>query len=446
MLRHLRIPVAVTVIAAITVAVSGGTALATIGATPDGVQTSMTFRSGPDASFDLAGGTRFDGYYDKSKNRVYFLGIREADDSTNGEVWYYDLGTKSYVDTGTAMPVPISNYGIAGLTDQTGLGLYIFGGRAADTSIVTAVQVYYPASNTAVELGAKDAWPGTTSPSDCVSLPAMGVAVVAGKAIVLGGVAFSANGCADENSAQTWVFDPSKGAGKKWSQGPDLNMARGYITPAVLGGKVYAIGGDTNDAGVLTAQSIVESWKPFSGSWSDAAVADLPEPCDESQAFAFGNGQLANTITLAGCGQWPNDLPDVLQYDAAGDSWSTVGSLLEARRNQAGAATIGAFKRHQLFIVGGYGSDGATVLESSEIGTITKGKYIPQVPRRSSITPDGRARSRRQAGDGSRRSPLVPAASAHCDPRQAPLDAGCAMSGWRGWLDHPASIAWSQDE
>jgi N-acetylneuraminic acid mutarotase len=374
--RRLRIPAAV---AAMIVALSGGTALAN-GTSPDRVQTSMTFRSGPSNSFGLAGATRFDGYYDKSTKRVYFLGTRQADDSTSGEVWYYDTAKKKYVDTGTAMQTPISNYGIAGLTDQTGLGLYIFGGRDASGAEVTDVQAYYPGSNTAVKLGSKDAWPGTT-PSGCVSLPAMGVAVVAGKAIVMGGIAFSSAGCADENSAQTWVFDPTQAAGKKWSQGPDLTLARGYITPAVLGGKVYAIGGDTNDAGVLTAQPIVESWKPFAGSWSDAAVADLTEPCDESQAFAFTNGQLANTITLAGCGQWPNDLPDVLQYDASGDSWSTVGSLLESRRNQAGAATVGAFKRHQLFIVGGYGSDGATVLETSEIGTITKGKYIPQVPR-----------------------------------------------------------------
>jgi N-acetylneuraminic acid mutarotase len=316
-----------------------------------------------------------------STKRVYFLGWRLLDNTTTGEVWYYDLATKTYVDTGTAMPVAISNYQIAQLTDNTGDGLYVFGGRTDDNggTLVNNVQVYYPATNTAVKLGSKDKWPGKT-PSGCVSLPAMGVSVVANKAIVTGGVAFSANGCVgDENSDQTWVFNPMKGVGHKWSAGPKLNLARGYITSAVLGGKVYAIGGDVNDAGTLTAQTIVESWKPGATKWSDGAVADLPEACDESQAFAFESGPLANTITLAGCGQWPNDLPDVLQYDKASDSWSTVGALLESRRNQAGAS-IGTDAKPKLFVAGGYASDGATALASTEIGTVSTAPFVPRAP------------------------------------------------------------------
>jgi len=351
-------------LAALAVVFSGASALA---ASPKTAAVNMKFKSGPDSPFDLAGGTRFDGYYIKSSNRVYFLGLREADDSTSGEVWYYNVAKAKYVDTGVAMPTPVSNYAIAGLTDNTGFGLYIFGGRAADTSITTDVQVYYPDTNTAAKLGSKDKWPGKTSPSKCVSLPAMGVGTLGNKAYVVGGVAFSANGCADENSAQTWVFNPTKGAGKKWKAGPKLNMARGYITTAVQGDKLYAIGGDTNDAGTLTAQTIVESWDGVAASWKQAT--DLPEACDESTAFGFDSGPLAGTITLTGCGQWPNDLPDVLQYDSSSKTWSTVGSLLESRRNQAGA-NIGNSKKPKLFLVGGYGSDGATVLETSEFGTV----------------------------------------------------------------------------
>src|SRR6266540_6973911 len=102
--------------------------------------------------------------------------------------------------------LPISNYGIAALTDPTGLGFYVCGGRDANGNIVTTVQAYYPATNTtAVFVG--DPWPGKT-PSGCVSLPAMGVATLGNQAIVMGGSSFAANGCLDENSAQTWMFDP----------------------------------------------------------------------------------------------------------------------------------------------------------------------------------------------------------------------------------------------
>jgi N-acetylneuraminic acid mutarotase len=324
----------------------------------------LKWKSGPDAPFQA---TRFDGALVDKK--VYFLGFRAGDDSTDGSVWYYDTKSKDYVDTGTDMPVPLSNYTVAVLQDKTGTGLYTFGGRDSAGQILTTVQVYYPDTNTAKEIKG-DPWPGTT-PSDCVSLPATGVAVVDNTAYVVGGASFSTSvpPCTDDNSAQVWSFNPKADKGKKWKAQPDLKVPRGYIATAVVGGKtIYAIGGDVNDAGTLLPQATVEAWKVGSKKWNDTNYADLPEGCDESQAFAFDSGPLGGTITLAGCGQWPNALPDVLQYDVAGDSWSNVGALKEARRNQAGA-NIGSDKSPKLMVLGGYSADGATVLATSEIGT-----------------------------------------------------------------------------
>jgi hypothetical protein len=338
---------------------SGSVALAA-GSSP---AVTVNWKAGTPSPF---GGTRFDGAVYKGK--VYFLGFRAADDSTDGSVWYYDIDAKTYTDTGVDMPVPISNYAAAILTDKTGVGLYAFGGRDSNGQILTTVQVYYPDTNTAKQISS-DPWPGTT-PSACVSLPAMGVAVVKDKAYVLGGASFSTSvpPCTDDNSKQTWIFNPMGSKGDRWKAGPDLKVARGYITPAVVGSRIYAIGGDVNEAGSLTPQATVESWKVGSGKWNNNDYADLPEACDESQAFAYDKGPLAGTITLAGCGQWPNALPDVLQYDIAGNSWAINGALAEARRNQAGA-DIGSSKKPKLMVLGGYDATGSTVLQTSELGT-----------------------------------------------------------------------------
>ena len=235
-----------------------------------------------------------------------------------------------------------------------------------------------------------DPWPGTT-PSGCVSLPATGVATVGNKAIVVGGASFSANGCVDENSKQTWIFDPMAPAGKRWTQGPDLNLARGYITTALLGTTVYAIGGDINTGGILGAQSTVESSVGGTGPWNDAGVADLPEPCDESQAFGWTNGPFANTVILAGCGQWPNALADVLQYNAGSNSWAIVSHLNDARRNQAGA-WLGTAGRSSMYVLGGYNSNGGAVLQSSEIGPGTSlpdaQQLGPRLPRSGGAVPN----------------------------------------------------------
>lgn len=296
------------------------------------------------------GGTRFDGEYDATTNRVYFLGFRTFADATDGSVWYYDVATDTYVDTGRDMKVPVSNYKISALTDSHGLGFYIFGGRNANAQIVNTVQVFYPAVNKAITLNT-DPFPGQT-PSGCVSLPAMGVETFQNKAYVMGGVAFTANGCvADENSAQTWTFDPAAPAGAKWTAGPDLNIARGYVTATVLQGRIYAIGGDVNIAANLVPQSIAERWKPGSPSWDDANVADMPVTCDESQAFVQGTGPLRGAIVMAGCGQWPAAIPDTYLYK--NNTWSVVGSLNEPRRNQAGALfKVGT--QLKMYILGGY--------------------------------------------------------------------------------------------
>jgi len=333
----------------------------------------IKFKEGPAAPFAA---TRFDGEYNAAQKRIYFTGFRAGDDSTDGSVWYYDTVAKTYVDTGVDMPVPVSNYQIAALTDSSGkLGYYLFGGRDANATISTTVQAYFPATNTAATFD-KDPWPGMT-PSGCPSLPAKGVGVVNNTAVVAGGIAFTANGCAsDEQSAETWLFDPTKAAGSHWKKGPALNVARGYITMVRFGSKIYAIGGDVNDAGQLTAQQAVEVWKFGASKWSDAP-ADLPQPCDESQAFGFVGGPMAGTITLAGCGQWPNALPDVLQYDVASDTWAADGALNEARRNHAGALirtraeTDARAGGAQMFVLGGYAGDGSSVLSSSEIGRAT---------------------------------------------------------------------------
>lgn len=343
------------------------------------------FRFGPPSPF---AGTRFDGELDGASKRVFFLGFRTTGDVTDGSVWYYDITTKSYADTGVDMPAPISNYQIAALNDPNGLGFYIFGGRDANAQLITTVQVYYPATNT-TDVIETDPWPGKT-PSGCVSLPANGVAVVGNTAVVMGGLSFVANGCLDEQSAETWIFDPMAPAGSRWSKGADLNVARGYITPAVLGDTVYAIGGDTNAGGLPSPQATVEASDKGTGAWDDAGVADLPQVCDESQAFGFTAGALANTVILAGCGQWPNAVPDVLQYDAAGNAWAIVGTLNDNRRNHAGA-WLGASGASAMFILGGYGQASSFIdpIFTSEIGPATTrpgaGGSSPSSPSQGSV-------------------------------------------------------------
>jgi hypothetical protein len=148
-------------------------------------------------------------------------------------------------------------------------------------------------------------------------------------------------------------------AGSRWTQGQDLSQARGYVTPAVLGTNVYAIGGDVNVGGTLFAQMAVEASANGTGAWNPRAA--LTEACDESQAFGWSSGFLDNTIILAGCGQWRGT-----------NSWATVGHLNDNRRNHAGS-WLGAAGSSPMYILGGYGQASGFIdpTQTSEIGPAT---------------------------------------------------------------------------
>src|SRR5437867_11862107 len=120
-------PHALGLLVALGLVLSTGPASAATGAhVPGGTpQASVTWTFGPSVPF---GATRWDGELYKPTKRVYLLGFRAADNSTDGSVWYFDAVAHTYVDTGVDMPVPVSNYQISALTDASGaLGFYIFG-------------------------------------------------------------------------------------------------------------------------------------------------------------------------------------------------------------------------------------------------------------------------------------------------------------------------------
>ncbi len=155
---------------------------------------------GAAAPFAMA---RFDGGYSLKQNMVYFMGGRLADSSTDGSVWSFSSGGV-YSDTGVDLVTPVSNYTMNLLEDVTGWGFYIFCGRNSAGSVVDNVQVYYPDTNTAAQLGPEDNYPGSGT---CTS--AMNV-VHNNKVYLAGGLD---SFVAPYNWGETWVFDPLAPAG-----------------------------------------------------------------------------------------------------------------------------------------------------------------------------------------------------------------------------------------
>ncbi len=342
---------------------------------------------GPEMNAAIWGGpagegfARFSGSFYTATNRIYFLGGRREDNSTTGVVFYFDLATRTYAATGATMPTPVSNYFISQFDDGAGhgIGLYIVGGRNNAGVQINDVQVYYPDDNTVATI-ATDPLPA--SPARLVG----GQAFVNGQLYVLGG--FDGTTMFDE----TYVYSPTAPAGARWTDtGCDLPTPRAYIATAVVGNKIYAIGGDELPALTPINDTIVLDTDNLGACWQDAAMADLPSANGDAPAVYVDEGFLGGGIYTIG-GGWPSPGPYrwVFRYDIAADAWEDFPQLAvpdpaTGRRNQAAVyvpASAGAILGlgngvPGIWTFGGYdGSDANAMTNSSEYFSIEAGPVL----------------------------------------------------------------------
>jgi hypothetical protein len=322
---------------------------------------------GPTSPFTY---TRFDGYYHPDLKKVYFLGGRNSSGGTDSTIYSYDPTTGAYQSMGVGLPIPVSNYTICTHNNHTGpdsIILMAIGGRNSSGAGITNMQLYYPATNTVFNY-TSDPWPGTVGGG--VTQPAQGFITYGNKTYAFGG--FSAM-TAPYVSDSTYIFDGNLPMGSRWTRGPVLSQARGYITPAVVNGYIYAIGGTTYDGANLYAQTTVERLNTANlpGGWE--TMTGLPTPLGEAQAWGFDTGDkygLGGYIIVAGGGAWPNDTNLCFIYNTSANTWfSFPWSLNYKRRDHAGVMvsdTIYAGGNPGIWVFGGRSGLDANVLNIPE--------------------------------------------------------------------------------
>lgn len=281
------------------------------------------------------GYSRFDGEFYPPTGQVYFLGGRMSDGTTSGEIWNFDPVAGTFTDEGLAMEVPVSNYIVTLLKDTAGpdsLALYVVGGRRGNGTYINALQVYYPISGLAMSL-TSDPYPGRIAGK--VVMPGHGQVACNNKLYVFGG--FNTSSPPPYNTDSTYVYDPSQPAGSRWSAIPTalLSLERGDITPAVVDGKIYAIGGASFDGALLHPTNWVERFDPADPGAGWVRMADIPDSLMDSQAFGFDTGSpygMGNHIIVAG----NTGLPNCYDYYVAVNFWTAFPPLNRGRSGYAG--------------------------------------------------------------------------------------------------------------
>ncbi len=166
-----------------------------------------------------------------------------------------------------------------------------------------------------------------------------GVATVNGKIYVFGGL----TGTETENSLTlntTQIYDPTSDT---WTAGAAMPTARYLCTAAVVGGKIYVMGGRTIDSsGAGGPVDVNEVYDPATNTWTTAK--NTPSPI-RGQMPAVWN----NKIYLFG-GNTGTYQKTVNIYDPASNAWSTGASMPVVR---AYGAAVAVPSKNRIYVIGG---------------------------------------------------------------------------------------------
>jgi hypothetical protein len=241
-----------------------------------------------------------------------FGGFFNGDVQATRATYAYDPGANTWSPRAD-MPEAVTHAGVA----ADGATVWLLGGLVGDYNGGTNA----PTANVWKYDTAADAW--TAGPALPAPGAAGGTALVGRRLHYFGG--FAADGQGD--TGQHWVLDVDDPAAT-WKRAASMPVARNHFGTAVVGGRVYAIGGqhgrDENSQNLRD----VHVYNPASNRWS--AAARLPRPMSHfhpSTQVVNGRILIAGGVTN---GRVP--LSEAWEYDPATLRWLAAPPLPAQRK------------------------------------------------------------------------------------------------------------------
>jgi N-acetylneuraminic acid mutarotase len=222
----------------------------------------------------------------------------------------YDPAANKWTDLGQD-PIPVTHSLPA--ADAANHVIYFLGGLDGDYPGIPTNKVwkYNTLDNT---------W------SDMLAMPQVhssgGVALVNNELHYIGGV------LADHDvDVSTHIVLNLDNLAAGWQTAPDLPVALDHFSTAIVNGKIYCFGGEVGHDKQHLQHADVQIYDPIAKSWSRGANMPTPKSHNEASTFVTPD----NKVIVAG-GQIANfgETDEVVQYDPASDSWTTIGKLPRA--------------------------------------------------------------------------------------------------------------------
>ncbi len=242
--------------------------------------------------------------------KIYvFGGWMSAGTTGTQEYDMYDPATNTWTYLGY---MPVSHTHSALAADPANQVIYFAGGLTGSYPGVPSAAVYkYDV--------VKNTW--TALPSLPQVQAAGALSLINNKLYYFGGVSTNH----DVNVGYNQVLDLGNLAAG-WQSLAPMPIPRDHFSHVVLDGKIIAIGGEIGHDKLHEQQTLVDEYDPATNTWSSLAPIPVAKSHNESSTFVTPDGKI-----ISAGGQIANFgiTDDVIEYDPASNSWSTIGELPE---------------------------------------------------------------------------------------------------------------------
>jgi N-acetylneuraminic acid mutarotase len=208
---------------------------------------------------------------------------------------------------------------------------------------------------------AADAWTKGPEIPESRRRGAAGAVVYGRKIYVVCGIV---GGHGAHAECQAWLdeFDPQTG---KWTEMPDAPHVRDHFQAAVVGDKLYAVGGrNSGGAGNFFAQTVteVDVYDFLTGKWF-TLPARLPTGRAAPAAAVLGN----EILVMGGESAQPNAHTDTEALDVTNNTWRKLAPLVQGRHGTQAIVWNG-----RVYIAAGSKTRGESEINSQEVFSIAK--------------------------------------------------------------------------
>jgi len=275
---------------------------------------------------------RFEAMGESFDDKLYvFAGFKTDDITTTARSHVYNLTSNTWTEI-APVPVPLTHAGSA----SDGRYIYLAGGFVGDwkgTSTPVSRKVYRYDTET-------NTW------ANILQLPQ---ARGAGALVRVGRVLHFFGGLDSRyrDRGEHWMLDLRRP--NIWRVGAPMPNPRNHLGSALMGTKIYAIGGQHRLDEVHGNEADVDAFDVVDGTWSQVAALPQPRSHTHNSTIVIGGKRL---VTVGGSGNDHQTLTDLLEYDPIGNKWFAIGNMPGAR-----SAAVAKIVANHIVITGGTTAD-----------------------------------------------------------------------------------------